>query len=80
MADMDHVTFFSVEQRVSDSAQNNSLSYNKCMPFSHSAMSNSVKDDEVITGLAKKFIWISWRKLNELLGQPNMFRITEHIH
>lgn len=56
MADTDHVTFFSVEQRVSDSTQNNSLSYNKFMPFSHSATSDSVKDDEIIIGLAKKFI------------------------
>ena len=32
------------------------VSYNKCMAFSHSAMYNSVKDDEIIIGLAQKFI------------------------
>ena len=32
------------------------VSYNKCMAFSHSAMYDSVKDDEIIIGLAQKFI------------------------
>ena len=32
------------------------VSYNKCRAFSHSAMYDSVKDDEIIIGLAQKFI------------------------